>query len=196
MPRLPFTNLLPDTKSAKHRGYKFSPSADVAGGTLVYQSSREYSRYWIERIPADLAGQAFVCRKIVKAGEEQAVHETLIADQPQNDLCSCRGFESTGRCKHIDVLRDLAANNELPEALQPYGEAELCDPDADAGETEFEDIYEDAAAIVDAGEVVARIRAELAVIDQFGDVAFRVLGESEYAEWLRNPYPIGGTTCA
>lgn len=175
MPALPFENTLPDTKSAKCRGYKFSPSADVAGGTLAYQHKGHASRYWVERIPADLAGQAFVFRKVVKAGEEQSVNETLLADQPQHDLCSCHGFAAHGHCKHLDILRDLAAHGQLPAPLvETDADAALCDPDADFGDTECDDWaagefaarYEDAWGNVveteTASEHIARVRREWA----------------------------------
>lgn len=132
-----FENRLEDTLSQTLRGYKFTPADGVAGGTLTYQSKREYSRYWMERIPADLAGHAFVFRKVVRPGEEQSVSETLLADRAENDLCDCRGFASTGHCKHLDVLRDLAAHGQLPAPLAET-DAELCDPEADFASTELD----------------------------------------------------------
>lgn len=136
---LAFENTLPDTKSAKSRGYRFSPSDVLAGGTLAYQHKGHASRYWVERIPSDLAGHAFVFRKVVKAGEEQSVNETLLADLPENDLCSCHGFAAHSRCKHLDVLRDLQAHGQLPAPLvETDADAELCDPDADVSSTEVD----------------------------------------------------------
>ena len=164
--RLPFENLLPDTKSAKKRGYKFSPSADVCGGTLVYSAVRQYGRYWFQEVPADLAGRAFRFVKVVKTGEEDdgGCHECLVADQPQFDLCDCRGHASTGACRHLDMLRDLIANDQLPAPLTDTGaDAELCDPDADYASTEFDDVYAgcdsfDEYATETASEHVVRVR--------------------------------------
>lgn len=138
MPRLPFENRLPDTKSATHRGYKFSPSVDVAGGTLVYQCKRKQSRYWLEAIPADLPGRAFTCRKVVKPGEEPGVYDLLLSDRAGCDTCDCAGFTYGATCLHLDILRDLDAAGELPELL-PLAEMDLVNPDADFGPTECDD---------------------------------------------------------
>jgi hypothetical protein len=139
MPRLPFENLLPDTKCSKKRGYKFSPSADVAGGTVVYAAVRQYARYWMEAIPCDLPGRAYQFAKVVRPGEEGGCYECLLADRAEHDLCDCRGFTSAGHCKHLDILRDLDAAGELPELVETDADAELCDPDADTGSTECDD---------------------------------------------------------
>lgn len=169
---LPFCNLLPDTKSAKCRGYKFTRSADVAGGTLTYQAKGTVANYWMEAFPADLAGSAFRFVKVVKAGEEQAVHETLLADRPQDDQCDCQGFQRYASCRHLDVLRDLRDNGQLPALTETDADA-LCDPDADCGATEFEDVYAGVDAWVASGER-----------------AFATLSPAEYARWLAAPHLI------
>lgn len=167
MPAMPFENLLPDTKSAKKRGYKFTPSADVAGGTVVYSAIRQYARYWMEAIPCGLPGRAYRFAKVVTAGEEGGCYECLLADRAEQDLCDCRGFTSTGHCKHLDILRDLDAAGQLPELLETDADAELCDPDADHACAEHDDVYagyESHAeyATETASDHVARVRREWA----------------------------------
>jgi len=152
---LAFSNLLPDTKSAKHRGYRFSPSADVCGGTVVYSAVGQHARYWVEEFPADLAGRAFRFVKVVSAGEEGGAYECLAADRQDDDLCDCKGFTAHGHCKHLDVIRDLLAHNQLTPPMS--------NPDADAANTEFDDVYagyesHDEYATETASEHIARVR--------------------------------------
>jgi hypothetical protein len=130
----PFENLLPDTKSAKNRGYRYTP-ADATSGVLVYQSKakRDRAAYAVTEFPADLSGRAFRCQKLADAPDAECEsYDVLVSDRPQADLCDCRGFVSTGHCKHLDCLRDLLAHGQLMP---------LSNPDADCGCEEFDDIY-------------------------------------------------------
>lgn len=137
-----FENLLPATKSDTNRGYKFFPSS-VASAKLVYQCKRSRCEYAVEEFPADLAGRAFRCTK--PTGDS---YDVLVADDERDDICDCYGFTAGGRCKHVDCLRDLMVEGQLPSPL--------CNTEADFG-PDFEDIYETETA----SEMVARVRIEM-----------------------------------
>lgn len=140
-----FENTLPDTLSQTRRGYKFTRGEIVCGGTVVFQAKGHVSRYWVEEVPSDLAGRGFRFVKVLVPGQEGEceVHDVFVADgEQQHDDCSCRGFVSHGTCKHMDIVKDLLAHGELPALTEADADA-LCDPDADCGSCEFEDVYAD-----------------------------------------------------
>lgn len=150
-----FTNLLPDTKSAKCRGYKFVPTC-YGCGTLTYQAKGEVSRYAVSEFPADLPGRAFAVRKA-----DGETYDVLVADRPQNDLCDCRGFARYGRCKHLDVLRDLLAHDQLPAPTET--DADPVNPDADVANTETDAGFDDWCDRQEtATQHIARIRRQWA----------------------------------
>jgi hypothetical protein len=150
-----FENLLPDTKSDRNRGYRFTPSTVQCAAKLVYQCKRSRDEYAVEEFPADLAGRAFRCVK--PSGDH---YDVLVADREQDDICDCYGFTAHGRCKHVDCLRDLISEGQLPSPL--------CNVEADV-EAEFEDIYADLTAsemVAVARSRIARREAELAELNE------------------------------
>lgn len=122
----PFVNTLPATLTDSHRGYRWQPAtaSEPHDGTLTYETRRERSEYAVTEFPADLSGRAFQCRK--PSGE---TYEVLIGDAPQADVCDCRGFARYSRCKHVDCLRDLIAEGQLPSALANADADSAAEPD-------------------------------------------------------------------
>jgi hypothetical protein len=160
---LPFANLLPDTTSAKNRGYRWEPADAAAGfdGTLTYQAKEEFARYRVTEFPTDLAGRAFRCEKVRGGSDkEETAYDVLTGDAGEPDACTCKGFQRYQRCRHLDCLRDLLAEGRLPSPL--------ANADADVGPTE---------PTLDDWQAA-------------GEWAFETLAPAEYAAWLSAPYLI------
>jgi hypothetical protein len=106
-----YHEVLPPSKSQKHRAYTWEPvAADTPlAGVLTLADSKSHTRYAVEEFPAD-RGRGFCLRKGAGAGHYCC---NLVAGAPAADACECRGFEAHGRCKHLDSLRDLVAAGHL-----------------------------------------------------------------------------------
>jgi hypothetical protein len=104
-----YTEILPATKSQKHRAYTWEPVAagdTPLAGVLTLTDSRTHTRYAVSEFPAD-HGRGFVLRKSGGAGH----YSCLVA--AHTGLCECRGYEAHGHCKHLDALRDLISAGKL-----------------------------------------------------------------------------------
>ncbi len=107
-----YTEILPATKSQKHRAYTWEPIASPdtpLAGVLTLTDSRTHTRYAVEEFPVD-AGRGFVLRKAAGAGYYSC---NVVGTDGRADLCGCRGHEAHGHCKHLAALRDLIANGKL-----------------------------------------------------------------------------------
>lgn len=79
---------------------------------LTIQQKKEVDSYTVEEyIPdAPFDGRAFQLKK-----QDGEVYSVFLARNGQDNLCCCRGFESTSRCKHIDSLSGLCEGGAIPE---------------------------------------------------------------------------------
>ncbi len=116
-----FSERLPDTKSAKYRGYTFTRcvgSACRCDAKVVYDAKGKGKRseYAVSEFPCDFAGRAF---RLEKVGGES--YEVLVADRQREDICDCPGFVRYGKCKHQELMREIVANNLLPSPLSYEG---------------------------------------------------------------------------
>lgn len=121
-----FTERLPDTKSAKYRGYRFTRCEGAAcrcDAKIVYEAKRVRDEYAVTEFPCDFAGRAF---RVEKLGGD--AYDVMIGDSPRSDTCECWGFLRYGKCRHVACLRDVLANNLLPSPL--------CNADADYANAE------------------------------------------------------------
>jgi hypothetical protein len=74
---------------------------------MCYANRSEIFRYWIERLPSDF-GTAYTLTKIAPDGKDADVYHVCV-DNPQDSLCTCKGFESHGRCKHLSACQVIAS---------------------------------------------------------------------------------------
>lgn len=85
---------------------------------------RTRDRYDVEEIPSGM-GRAFLLHRTPAAVAADPDHVerygVLVAMNPQDHLCECRGFAAHGYCKHISAVRELidAGHLDHPEAGRP-----------------------------------------------------------------------------
>ena len=66
--------------------------------------------YAVSEFPTSWDGRAFRLDK-----PDGDFYHVFVCRRGQNHLCECRGFESTGHCKHHDAVRHLVHNGDLDD---------------------------------------------------------------------------------
>jgi hypothetical protein len=74
---------------------------------MCYANRSEMFRYWVEALPSDF-GTAYTLTKITPDGKDDEVYHVCV-DNPQDSLCTCKGFESHGHCKHLSACQVIAS---------------------------------------------------------------------------------------
>jgi hypothetical protein len=126
IPGLPCIEKLPATKSANNSGItwfpatdnEFSPVAGLLRITMVSgRSVKSQLSYVVSEFPADFPGRAFHLQKTErdtrKGADENNYSVFCSAMCPSNDLCECKGFVFSGKCKHLAGIRALLENEWL-----------------------------------------------------------------------------------
>lgn len=73
--------------------------------------------YTVQEFSTPWDGRAVQVTKRGGGGEVVDVYNVFICRRSQNNLCECRGFESTGHCCHMDAVRTLVHDGMLDEAV-------------------------------------------------------------------------------
>ncbi|MBP3957725.1 hypothetical protein J8F10_20940 [Gemmata sp. G18] len=111
-----FTELLPVTKSEKHGALVWEPSTDnefsPVAGVLTLTSKRCHCQYTIQEFTAD-HGRGFMLFKMGAGSDTSAERYGVFCGRDGSKLCECKGFISTGRCKHADAVELLITNGKL-----------------------------------------------------------------------------------
>ncbi len=84
------------------------------GGAAVVRIAvgRQAADYVVEPIPSEIGGRAFrLCK--VGPGADGEVYHVLLAGDPRQDTCGCKGFARHSHCKHRDGLAALVAAGRL-----------------------------------------------------------------------------------
>lgn len=100
-----FSELLAPTKSEKHGALTFD------GSVLTITGKRSHCRYAVSEFAAD-GGRGFRLAKL-DAGSDatEAGYSVLVCGG--RSQCECKGFVSTGRCRHLAALEVLVANDQI-----------------------------------------------------------------------------------
>jgi hypothetical protein len=88
----------------KHPGQQLKGAIRIV---MTYANRSELFRYWVEALPSDF-GTAYTLTKITPEGKDADVYHVCV-DNPQDSLCTCKGFESHGACKHLDACKLIAS---------------------------------------------------------------------------------------
>ena len=112
-----YTELLPVTKSEKHGALTWEPAADNAtshvAGVLTLTGKRNHCRYRVSEYPADMPGRAFLLQKIDPGTDTSETHYACFLGTSGAKLCDCKGYASTGGCRHIAALSELVQAKQL-----------------------------------------------------------------------------------
>src|SRR5688500_3050856 len=104
-----FTELLAPTKSEKCGALTCHPASDnevsPVAGVLTVTGKRCHCSYRVEEFPADF-GRGFVLRKLAAGSDKTEGHYSCLIGASAK-LCECKGFVSTGGCKHVAALVTL-----------------------------------------------------------------------------------------
>ncbi len=109
-----FTELLPETKSEKHGAISwesFTTDDSPVAGVLTTTGKRYHCRYLVSESPASEPGRSFTLRK--SAADGGGFYSCFVAEQGGVNACDCRGFASTGGCRHLASLQLLIENGQL-----------------------------------------------------------------------------------
>lgn len=105
-----YTDLLPTTKSEKHGVFTWEPATDNAmtpeAGTLTISGKRSHTRYKVEEFVAD-HGRGFLLFKLDAGTDKTEEQYACFIGSDGRGQCECRGFYSTGHCKHLASLLAL-----------------------------------------------------------------------------------------
>lgn len=96
------------------------PATEVMGVLIVEESVKAgrkvyVSRYLVRKAPFD--DRTFEVRKPLEAGGEEGPYWVELGSHW--DTCTCKGYESTGNCRHVESLRTLYKTGNLQPGLQP-----------------------------------------------------------------------------
>jgi hypothetical protein len=73
----------------------------------------------LEEVPTPL-GRGFLLRRsetdMAKDGPDAEPYYSVLIANPQDETCSCRGYQSHGHCRHVSAIRGLIENEQLPHA--------------------------------------------------------------------------------
>jgi hypothetical protein len=78
----------------------------------------------LEEIPTPL-GRGFILHRsetdMAKDGPDAEPYYSVLIANPQDETCSCRGYQSHGHCRHMSAIRGLIDAEQLqhPEAGRP-----------------------------------------------------------------------------
>jgi hypothetical protein len=110
-----FTDLLPPTRSEKHGAFVWEPAADTAtshvAGVLTITGKRCHCCYRVSCSPAN-TGRGFLLAKLAAGSDRTEGHYSCFVAGARG-LCECRGFLTTGRCKHLESLTALVAAGRI-----------------------------------------------------------------------------------
>lgn len=113
---------LPVTKSEKKGEFLWEPYAGpdadtspVAGTLLIAgaRCNRLSCRYAVAEHPSDFDGRAFVLAKMDKGSDCKEGHYHCFVGKRGERICDCKGFDSTGNCKHIVSLVTLIEQGKI-----------------------------------------------------------------------------------
>ena len=110
-----YTELLEPTKSEKHGCFIFtSGSTDFtnSSGTLTICGTRSFAVYDVEEFPAD-HGRGFMLFKKTPGTDKTEDRYACFIGSDDVGRCECKGFYSTGRCKHLASLHELVKANRI-----------------------------------------------------------------------------------
>lgn len=111
-----FTELLPKTKSEKHGVLTWEPAADNAtrpeAGTLTISGKRSHTQYRVEEFPCD-HGRGFMLFKLTPGTDATEEQYGCFLGSDGTGHCECKGYYSTGACKHLASLLTLAGAGRL-----------------------------------------------------------------------------------
>ncbi|WP_439627425.1 hypothetical protein [Gemmata sp.] len=102
-----YTEVLPDTKSVKHRGfkfYKFDAPETPAAGTLLIESPTRQAEYLVEEFPAGWQGRGFQLSKISGGTDADETGYSVFCDPKGRCSCECKGFVRHGHCRHAEAV--------------------------------------------------------------------------------------------
>jgi hypothetical protein len=112
-----FNELLPQTKSEKAGALVWVPATEAESenspfaGILTLTGKRCHCRYAVSEFPAD-HGRGFILKKIDTGSDrEEGFYSCLVAGR--SVMCECKGFISTGNCKHLSSLLTLIEAGQL-----------------------------------------------------------------------------------
>jgi hypothetical protein len=121
-----FTELLPATKSSRHNGINWTPSATGQGGLLTVHTAHKSVEYLVVEMEIQWDGRAFLFAKTDKGkgtDAESDSYTVYCGRNGQDFSCSCKGFiYGCGTlCKHLNAASALLENETLwgREAGQP-----------------------------------------------------------------------------
>jgi hypothetical protein len=127
-----YTEILPETKSSKHTGIRWTPSGTTpAAGLLVIQSKRTHCEYLVVETPGRYPVRSFLFAKSDATpgsdGAESSYTVSVgVAGSPCS--CTCRGFLRHGHCKHVEAAVAILDNGWM--------RTDLVNPEADAASAE------------------------------------------------------------
>ena len=105
---LPYTDILPATKSSKHNRLSFVASERQTGGVLTLTTDRTAEDYAVVESIANAEGRGFAVAKY--EGDECY---SVFCGRTVPTSCDCPGFERHGHCKHATALEKLIAEGAL-----------------------------------------------------------------------------------
>ncbi|QJX00049.1 hypothetical protein [Frigoriglobus tundricola] len=110
-----FTELLTPTKSEKRGAIIWDRATDNAAspvaGTPTITGTRDHCRYRVEEFVAD-DGRGFMLFEL-DAGTDRTEERYACLVGTRAKGCECRGYASTGKCKHLAALLTLVEAGKL-----------------------------------------------------------------------------------
>lgn len=110
-----YTELLEPTKSEKHGAFIFTDgSTDNTNksGTLTIMGSRSYAVYDVFEFPAD-HGRGFMLFKVTPGTDKTEDRYAVYCGSDGVGHCECKGFYSTGKCKHLASIVELVKARKI-----------------------------------------------------------------------------------
>ncbi len=111
-----FTELLPQTKSEKCGALVWEAATDndtsQLAGVLTITGKKCHCRYAVEEFVSD-HGRGFVLKKIDTGSDRDEGYYSCLIGPHGTKLCECKGFTSTGGCKHTAALTALIEAGQL-----------------------------------------------------------------------------------
>lgn len=104
-----YTELLEPTKSERHGSFIWTPgSTDYTNrsGTLTISGTRSFAVYDVEEFPAD-HGRGFMLVKTAGGTDKDESRYAVYCGSDGTGHCECKGFYSTGKCKHLASIAEL-----------------------------------------------------------------------------------------
>jgi hypothetical protein len=98
------------------------PGPDTDGwAAIAITVGKQSDTYLLHTIPTDFDGAlAFEVEKLDNDLATVEQYHVLLADEPKETSCECKGFLRWGRCKHADGIAALRQHKRLPALFEPY----------------------------------------------------------------------------